>query len=74
MPTTLRAAHCFFRGYNAQAVATADQLTVAAEITQETNDVRQLAPLIEATNSGLVAAGLEGPWVPSWRMPTTPGD
>jgi hypothetical protein len=32
------------QGYNAQAVTTENQLVVAAALTQQTNDLRQLAP------------------------------
>jgi hypothetical protein len=34
------------QGYNAQAVATADQIIVAADITQQSNDSGQLEPMI----------------------------
>jgi len=54
-------AHRFLQGYNAQAAATADQVIVAAEVTQDTNDIRQLAPLLEATSTHLDAAGLKTP-------------
>jgi transposase len=46
------------QGYNAQAVATADQVVVAAELIQQANDVQQLAPMIAATTSTLAAAGI----------------
>ena len=48
----------FIQGYNAQAVVTEDQIILAAEVTQEENDVRQLHPMLEATKRNLDA--LEG--------------
>jgi transposase len=49
----------YVQGYNAQAVATADQIIVAAEVTQEENDVDQLHPMLAATADELKAAGVE---------------
>ncbi len=49
------------QGYNAQAVATEDQIIVAAQITQDTGDTAQLAPMIRATVSELHAAGVTDP-------------
>jgi transposase len=49
----------FVQGYNAQAVATADQIIVAAEVTQDENDVDQLHPMLAATADELKAAGVE---------------
>jgi transposase len=46
------------QGYNAQAVATADQVVVAAALTQQANDVQQLAPMLAATTATLAAAGI----------------
>lgn len=46
------------QGYNAQAVVTADQIVIAAEVTQHINDVAQLAPMLEATSVSLDAAGV----------------
>jgi transposase len=37
----------FVQGYNAQAVATKDQIILAAEVTQEENDMNQLLPMID---------------------------
>ena len=45
------------QGYNAQAVATEDQFIVAAEITNETNDVSAFQPLISAAKRNLRGAG-----------------
>jgi hypothetical protein len=39
------------QGYNAQAVATVDQLVIAAALTQQANDVQQLAPMLMATTA-----------------------
>jgi hypothetical protein len=41
------------QGYNAQAVTTENQLVVAAALTQQTNDLRQLAPMLQATAATL---------------------
>src|SRR5512144_462873 len=49
----------FVQGYNAQAVATAAQIIVAAEVTPEENDVDQLHPMLAATATELRAAGIE---------------
>jgi hypothetical protein len=51
------------RGYNAQAVTTCEQVIVAAELTQQANDLRQLAPMLAATTATLGAA----------RIPQRPG-
>jgi transposase len=46
------------QGYNAQAAATCQQVVVAAELTQEANDVQQLAPMLTAIRTALAAAGI----------------
>jgi hypothetical protein len=46
------------QGYNAQAVATADQVVVAAALTQQANDVQQLAPMLMATTATFAGAGI----------------
>lgn len=48
----------YVQGYNAQAVATEDQIVVAAEVTDEHNDAAQLHPMIAATNQSLAEAGI----------------
>jgi transposase len=45
------------QGYNAQAVVTADQIVVAAELVQEANDRRQLRPMLARAQGNLAAAG-----------------
>jgi hypothetical protein len=46
------------QGYNAQAVTTGEQVIVAAELTQHTNDLQQLRPMLAATAATLMAAGI----------------
>jgi transposase len=46
------------QGYNAQAVTTMEQLIVAAELTQQANDLQQLQPMLAATTATLAAAGI----------------
>jgi transposase len=44
------------QGYNAQAVVTEQQVVVAAAVTQDANDVQQLAPMLQAVDQTLAAA------------------
>jgi transposase len=46
------------QGYNAQAVTTCEQVIVAAELTQDANDLQQLEPMLQATAATLAAAGI----------------
>ncbi len=46
-----------YQGYNAQAVATSEQVIVAAELTRAATDVQELQPMVEATNRNLAALG-----------------
>jgi hypothetical protein len=46
------------QGYNAQAVTTCEQVIVAAELTQQANDLQQLEPMLAATTATLAAAGI----------------
>jgi transposase len=46
------------QGYNAQAVTTLEQVIVAADLTQQANDLQQLDPMLEATAATLAAAGI----------------
>lgn len=41
----------YVQGYNAQAAVTQDQIVLAAELTQEANDVKQLHPMLEAAEA-----------------------
>jgi len=54
----MKTRHGYVQGYNAQAVVTKEQVIVAAEVTQQQNDVRQLHPMLERTNEELTAAGV----------------
>jgi transposase len=47
------------QGYNAQAVTTLNQVIVAAELTDEANDIHQLKPMLKATATTLAAAGID---------------
>lgn len=44
---------------NAQAVANEQQIILAADVTNQTNDVQQVAPMLEQTQENLDAAGVE---------------
>jgi transposase len=44
------------QGYNAQAMVTEQQIVVAAALTQDANDVQQLAPMLQAADQTLAAA------------------
>ena len=47
------------QGYNAQAVTSLDRVIVAAELTDEANDIHQLKPMLAATATTLAAAGID---------------
>jgi hypothetical protein len=49
------------QGYNAQVVANAEQVILAAEVTQSYNDGDQLAPMVAQTAETLREAGIEEP-------------
>ena len=49
----------YVQGYNAQAAVTEEQIIVAAEVTQEENDVGQLHSTIAKTAENLKSAGVE---------------
>lgn len=53
----MKTAKGFIQGYNAQAAATTTQIVVAADVTAEANDLRQLIPMVEQTAAELAAAG-----------------
>ena len=44
------------QGYNAQDVATKEQIIIAADVTQEENHVRQLHPMVDQARDGLTTA------------------
>jgi len=46
------------QGYNAQAAATLGQVVIAAELTQQANDLQQLAPMLTAIRTTLASAGI----------------
>lgn len=48
----------YLQGYNSQAVVTKDQIIIAAAVTQEENDLHQLAPMMEAMVESLAEAGV----------------
>lgn len=56
---TMKTKDGYLQGCNAQAVATDDQIVVAAEVTDEHNDHAQLHPMIAATNQALAEAGID---------------
>jgi transposase len=47
------------QGYNAQAVVTEHQILVAAALTQQANDLQQLAPMLAAVDQTLAAADID---------------
>jgi hypothetical protein len=49
------------QGYNAQAAATLGQVVAAAELTQQANDLQQLAPMLTAMRATLASAGIGDP-------------
>ena len=49
----------YVQGYNGQAAVTEGQIIIAAEVTQEANDVRQLHPMLTSAKEELKAAGVE---------------
>ena len=55
----LKTSKGYSQGYNAQAVVTENQVIVAADITQEENDVRQLQPMLKETQANREATGIE---------------
>lgn len=57
----MRDAHGYLQGYNAQAAVTADQVIVAADVTQEPSDNHQLAPMVAAAQHNLTVVGISEP-------------
>jgi len=50
---------CYVQGYNAQAAVTAEQIIVAAELTQEENDVNQLHPMLNKVKDNIRSVSIE---------------
>ncbi|MFH1609414.1 MAG: transposase [Candidatus Bipolaricaulota bacterium] len=50
----------YVQGYNAQVMVTKDQVIVAAEVTQDQNDVHQLHPMLGKVAEELATAGVRG--------------
>jgi transposase len=57
----LKTASGFVQGYNAQAAVTADQVVVAAEVTNQSHDQDQFEPMITAVQANLAAAAVNAP-------------
>lgn len=53
----IKAPHWFVQGYNAQALVSSDQIVLAADLTNETNDIGQLHPMLEQASANLADAG-----------------
>jgi len=49
----------YVQGYNGQAVVTEGQIIVAAELTQEENDVQQLDPMVKKAGENLIEVGVK---------------
>ena len=54
----MKTRQCHVQGFNAQAIVTADQCIVSAEVTQDENDVHQLEPMLAVLAVTLEAAGI----------------
>jgi transposase len=54
----LKAFRGYIQGYNAQAVVTARQIVIAAEVNSESGDFGHLEPMINAARKELAAAGI----------------
>lgn len=55
---TMKTANGWVQGYNAQASVNSDHVVLAADVTQDHNDVGQLRPMIELLIASLLAAGI----------------
>lgn len=51
--------HGFVQGYNGQAISTEEQIIIAAELTNESNDQKQVEPMLESMEKMLTAIGEE---------------
>lgn len=56
-----RAGRRAVQGYNAQVVASPEQVIVAADLSQQSNDSGQLAPMVEQASEALREAGVSEP-------------
>jgi len=56
----MKARSGYIQGYNGQIVVTEDQIVIAAEVTQEANDVRQLEPMVELARQNVRAVMKDG--------------
>jgi transposase len=60
------------QGYNGQAVVTADQIIVAAELTTQANDVQQLQPMLNQAHQSSRQWSAKTPrWARCWPTPAT---
>jgi len=50
----------YVQGYNGQAVVTEGQVIIAAELTQDENDIHQLHPMLKEAKENLKAVNVEG--------------
>ena len=55
----MKARSGYVQGYNAQAAVALGQVIVAADVTDEANDVHQLHPMVDQVKQELTAVGLE---------------
>ncbi len=55
----MKARDGFFQGYNAQAIATVDQVVLAAGVTSAPLDRNELVPMIDSANRMLAKAGVD---------------
>lgn len=55
----MKTRHGYVQGYNAQAAVTEEQIIIAAEVTQEENDIHQLHPMIKKASETLESAGVK---------------
>lgn len=55
----MKTAKGYVQGYNGRAVVTEEQIIVAAEVTQEENDVKQLGPMLKKAKANVNKVGVE---------------
>ena len=56
----MKTASGYVQGYNAQAAVTQEQIIVAADVTEEANDVHQMHPMLEAISQELEGSKVGG--------------